>query len=326
MTYSYSQLDFIWHEKCNVLKRNKEHFRQISKTGIWRRDSVVNNSGISTAIWNPGIGSRFICLNKSRSVKKGSVSSYAELSHLSLIVYEVASEKVRGLIPANFELEEKKIDGKPHTWISVVSYLDFGNVNDGNGCFERTDYNLHIIHEGKPALYLLRSSLGSLSAVATRNLWPMPWNLGAMEFQISYDKSVGRYKTWRLQTQSESATASWEIEDSGSRLDMRDLRSSLPASLLTASSESVFIRKDGNVGSYSTKYSGVSFTGGTIRTAQSDVLVSSGLLSKEELQRPAFVGLQNKVRCQIYTPVMLGSEGSKGNQPEPVWSGLAYAS
>lgn len=288
---------------------------------------MATNINQSAATWNTAIGSKFVCLSRHRSVKEGSVSCDAEYGHFSMLVYEVPSWKVRHLLPGNFRLDERTRGGEDYTWVSVVSYLDSGSAGDATGRFERTDYNLHIIYEGKPATYLIETSLGSLSGVATRNLWPMNWSLSAMEFQASYDRSEGRYGRYRLSTQCESATAAWEIEDSGRRLDLKSLKNSLPSSIFASASETLFVRRDGKVGSYRSRYAGVSLTAGSVVEAQSDVLERLGLMSREEMGRPVIAALQPNLRCQVFTPALLEAETASPRAEERAggWRGFAYA-
>jgi hypothetical protein len=240
-------------------------------------------------------------------VKQGNVSVVAELRHFSLIVYQIPSERARALTPSSLAIEESVQDGRKTSWISVVSFLDQGSRRDRYGAFEQTSYRLHVVRDGRPSQFLLGISLGSLSAAATRNLWPAPWHLSAMEFQVAYDINEGRYREYRLQTQSQWSTAGWEISDTGESLvPDRFENLSLPSSISANIVNNYFTRRDGELGLYPIRYQGRAFTAGILKNAQSDLLQRLGLLSGDEFMRPTLVAIQRSVSCQIFSPTIVG--------------------
>ncbi len=264
------------------------------------------------------------------SVRQGNVSISADLQHLSLIIYEIPSQRAQALAPRSFQIEESikaGRAGRKTSWLSVVSFLDQGSKHDGHRGFEQTSYRLHVLSDGKPAHFLLGISLGSLSAVAMRNLWPAPWHLSAMEFQIAYDKGEGRYRDYRLQTQSQWANATWEISDSGESLladRLGDL--SLPSSMAANTFNNYFQRRDGALGLYRSRYQNTAFTLGKLKHAQSDMLERLGLLIDDELLHPTLVAIQHQTSCQIFSPTIVGETRVRTNSFELEQSQLAFAS
>ncbi len=243
----------------------------------------------------------------SPAAKKGSVSVNASLRHLSLLLYTVPSQVARLMVPSEFELAESIVDGRRVAWLSVVSFMDEGSIGDGQGVFEQTDYRLHVIKDNQAAQWLIGTSLGSLSAVGIRNLWPMPWHLSAMEFQVSYDKSKGRFTNYQLQTQSQWENAIWEIADSGKAfVDAGRYADLLPASLFAETVNTYFQRRDGSTGSFVTRNSGSTFTKAILRKGQSELLARLGLVSKHNIGEPYLALTQQSMNCQHYSPTILG--------------------
>jgi len=66
-----------------------------------------------------------------------------------------------------------------------------------------------VLREGKQSFYIPGLSIGKLSVVAARNLWQLPWHLGAMEFQHSFDGA----RQSLLRTQSQWDNASWDLAE-----------------------------------------------------------------------------------------------------------------
>ena len=204
-------------------------------------------------------------------------TSSAELHHRSIIFYDVPSERVRNLLPEEFSLSEKTV-------LSIESFLD-----DGRTRFEQSNYRLHISLRGKACAWLLGTSLGSLSAVTTRHLYPLPWHLSAMEFQVGFDAMAQRYTSYRLRSQSQWANASWEITDTGLPLTTSN----------NNESNDYFIRRDGAIGSYQTIHRPAFATHGKLITGNCDMLQTLGILTADELQCPTYISLQRAVICEI---------------------------
>lgn len=208
-----------------------------------------------------------------------------ELLHRSIIAYTLPSERVRDLVPMEFALG-------PTTLLTIESFLDSGRTP-----FEQTNYRLHVQLHGRPCSWLLGTSLGSLSGVTARHLYPLPWHLSAMEFQVAFDPTVERYKKYRLSTQSQWANATWEIVDTG--VPMRTAEQDLEIT-------DYFVRRDGEIGSYQTLNKSALATRGQLQTGRCDVLETLGLLSAEELHHPTSVQLQRAVSSEIkpaFTPL-----------------------
>jgi len=226
---------------------------------------------------------------------RGEISINAELSHVSRIVYSVPSERVRRLLPANFET------GSEQSLVSITSFLDLGSRRNGQDAFEQTGYRLHATHAGKPVCWLLGASIGSLSAIAMRQMWHSPWHLGAMEFHVLYNPAAGRYQEYRLRTQSQWASATWAIADTGVMLEDADAHSML-RDVQTSEITDHFTRRDGSIGARRVRIHRPHFTRGWMLAARCDLLERLSLLTREELMQPAMVALQHSMACTLDAP------------------------
>jgi len=233
------------------------------------------------------------------SVSRGDVSVTAERKHLSLILYAVPSARVQTLLPDSLQAEEAIVNGRAMAWVSVESFFDQSAA--GQPAFEQTDYVLYARHKGRVGFWLLGSSLGSLSAVGVRNLWPMPWHLGAMEIRVAYDQLHRRYHQYSLQTQSQWVSATWRISDTGCAIDPATAaEAGLPSSFFRHDVSTFFARRDGSVGARRAVRFNFGLTRGELKQAQCDLLERLGLLTREELMRPALVALQHSAVWKLF--------------------------
>jgi hypothetical protein len=207
-----------------------------------------------------------------------------ELLHRSVISYVIPSERVRAMVPEEFALNETTV-------LSIESFLDNGRTR-----FEQTNFRLHVNLQGRACSWLLGASLGSLSGVTARHLYPLPWHLSAMEFQVAVDATTERYKQYRLSTQSQWASATWDIMDTG-----MPVRPEMPLEVTD-----YFVRRDGHIGSYQTHHQNTLATRGQLKAGRCDLLQSLGLLRADELAQPNSVILQRSGVCEI-KPAGLGA-------------------
>ncbi len=231
----------------------------------------------------------------------GEVHTHAELSHVSHIVYAVPSDRVRRLLPANFDPDDLIRPGREHSLVSVTSFLDLGSRAGGQDAFEQTSYRLHARRAGKPVFWLIGASIGSLSAIAMRQMWHSPWHLGAMEVHARYNPAAGRYQEYQLRTQSQWANALWAIADTGEFLDGADSPSLLRA-VQTSENTDYFTRRDGSIGARCVRIHRPHFTRGRLLTARCDLLERIGLLSRSEMMQPALIAMQHSMSCTFDAP------------------------
>ncbi|HWQ36155.1 MAG TPA: DUF2071 domain-containing protein [Blastocatellia bacterium] len=232
----------------------------------------------------------------------GSPVINAEWQHYALLVYAVPVRRAWPLLPAGFEPDEFSLNGQPCALISVESFLDNGSGYRFGHCapFEQTSYRLHVRRRGLAGTWLLSTAVGSLTAVAPRHLWPLPWHLSAMEFQVTWDQFAGCYHEYRLQTSSQQANAFWSIQDTGQSLAF-DPAAVLPALPFRATTD-WFRRADGACGEYRITRSDLHLTRAHLKHSRCELLERTGLVTSEELMRPHLVALQRRLTAQIHAP------------------------
>lgn len=233
-------------------------------------------------------------------IESGRLVSSIELNHVSFILYRVPLSRIVVDLPASTTPLTSTVDGVEMAWISVISCVD-----RALGGAESTSYQLHITDGGRPARLILGVSIGSLSSVGARNLWQMPWHLGAMELRASFDTRQSRYTDYRLQTQSQWESACWDITDSGKVIDEECLIGlGVPPEALSDRVRLIYGRA-GQTASSAAVMDIIStdpvMTRAELKTARSEFLEKSGLLTREELERPVLVGLQQHGALVITT-------------------------
>lgn len=266
----------------------------------------------SSSFFQPGL----IGEERRQSASPTGINSFsvvAEAHHLSQIVYAIPLARVKAIFPrelqANgFEPIETILENHSCCWLSVTSYLDQqrGLLNSARAeAVEQTFYRLLLAREGQHFYWLLNTTIGSLSAVSGRNLWALPWHLGAMEFQLSYDTTNHYYHNYRLHSQSEFVNATWEIADTGKLASDEYRLSPMP---LQQTINDCFIRRAGGIGLRPTRIHMLDANRGQVRQARCDLLERLGLLTQAELLNPAFVMLCRVASIEVAAPIILCAE------------------
>lgn len=254
----------------------------------------------------------------STSPRQGSVAQ-ACWQHYSLLVYAIPTERVRHMVPEDFSLEEISItDPKTNlpgrfALFSVESYLDNGSgfLPSQGGSFEQMKFRLHVRRQGQSGMWLLGTSVGSLTAVAPRHLWSQPWHLSAMELQAAWNHAERRYQSYRLQSYSQWTNAAWQLKDTGQPLesgpDVAGLNDEWQQALRT--SVEWYQRRDGLPGEYRTTRSELQFTRGQVSTARCDLLEQSDLITSGGLKEPLLAALQPQLTARIQAPIAAETSG-----------------
>jgi hypothetical protein len=272
-------------------------------TNLLPREHALMNTQL-TVVTQPG---NFSAPTKARAAdfqRHAGVSPVTQLAHVSRLVYAVPVERARRFVPAPFDLDVRRVAGRDSALVTVESFLDCGSHGGAwlphapggaqrREVFEQTNYRVHSRLGAEACGWLIGTSLGSLSAVAARHLWPAPWHLGAMEFQVSYDPLDGRYQHYRLRAQSQWASASWELGDTGLPVDRAAGGEAERAR--GGVQTDYFTRRDGTTGAYRVCEQPAYATQGEVRAAKCDLLARLGLLTAEELSHPYRITLQQRV-------------------------------
>ena len=102
-----------------------------------------------------------------------------ELQHRSVISYLIPSERVRELVPEEFQLGE-------NTVLSLEAFQDSSPHR-----FEQINYRLQVNYRGAFRNWLLGTSIGSFSAITARHYFQNPWHVSAIDLQVSMDAMSG---------------------------------------------------------------------------------------------------------------------------------------
>jgi hypothetical protein len=299
---------FSWHIFCSEVGVDKHHSR-------WKKmiaSEITTSAPVHDGLLDARTNSLLHC----------DPSLMAELEHFSLITYAIPVERAHALVPHPFEVATVSIGRRIFALLSIESFRDAGQSfsADRSIAFEQTNYRLHVRLNEEDCGWLLGISLGSLSAIAPRRLWPLPWHLSAMELNTTYDQAAGRYHRYSLKTQSQWASARWELSDAGKPLPIKQDGSChrLAVPIPNGTFADFFTRRDGELGVHRIRYSRLRPTRGHLRLASCDLLERLGLLTADELLRPFSVALQPSLACQV--------EAHSPTQTSPTFSGSVYDS
>jgi hypothetical protein len=153
-------------------------------------------------------------------------------------------------------------------------------------------------------------SFGSLGHRSHRFWWSchvlpgnLPWHNARIHFDTRYDRELGRYEKYRMET-SKWAPAELDLIDSGSRPHelpgFPDLESGLV--VLTHPLHGYSYRRDGRLGSYSIWHDRLQTTTGRATKASFPLLQRLGLVNDGDLSAIHSVRIQPEVEFTIYLP------------------------
>jgi hypothetical protein len=226
------------------------------------------------------------------------------LHHYSTLAYAVPAERVSKILPEGLEAAITIWNGEEVGWVRVHSFRDEGGDpaklrSISASGFEQTTYSVEVQSDTGSVQYLLGQSIGSLSAVSLRHLWAQPWHLSAMEFAVVWQfRGCHQY---RLQSQSQWDNSRWDLRElTGSPLVQATRTAArVPSGLLAVETTHLFSRGEDSFGQRQVRYDGLSPQWVSVVGAQSDFLERSGLVTREELQRPVLAGVQQTVKASM---------------------------
>ncbi|GIK57110.1 MAG: DUF2071 domain-containing protein [Chloroflexi bacterium] len=238
------------------------------------------------------------------------IDAVCQLQHFAIITYAVAPERLVGLIPGRFRLDEVAIDGRAQALISVVPFLD---VDFTSAVFPfpkfqmgQTNYRVYIVDTatGERGVWFLGTTLDSWTVAIPRHIWKLPWHPGQISFDCEYDPQTGRYKRYRMRTEAEWAPAEVELSQSTERSlclpGFPDTESALV--YLTHPLVSFYHRRDGRVGTYRVWHQQLMVQPASLISAHFGLLSRTGLVSAAEQQSPHSALVQPIVEFTIYLP------------------------
>ena len=233
-----------------------------------------------------------------------------QLQHFAIISYAIAPERLRRLIPSQYELDTVDIDGVAMAMVSVVPFddCDFRYVTVPFWRFRmgQTNYRIYIRDRvsGERGVWFLGTVLDSWSRWVPRRIWKLPWHRGRIRFDCQLDPGGEYYHRYRMETRSEWADASVEIEQDGSEVGMLEGFPDVESGLiyLTHPLVGYYERSDGRLGSYRVWHDRLRVKSGRLRQARFRLLEELGLVSEAEQQNPHSVMVSPRIEFTIYLP------------------------
>jgi hypothetical protein len=148
-----------------------------------------------------------------RPIPKG-IDVVCGLKHFAIITYAVPVDRFEGMFPRRFELDSVEIDGQQMGLISVVPFIDVDFTSAvypfPKFTMGQTNYRIYIIDKesGERCVWFLGTVLDSWTLAVPRYVWNLPWFSGKVRFDCSFNKSIGLYEAYTMNTQSDWAESS----------------------------------------------------------------------------------------------------------------------
>lgn len=230
------------------------------------------------------------------------------LEHFSIVTYLVDFQKLRIVIPQQFDIYTIIVDDKKYGMVSAVTFIDkdfhfkklfpFLKMS-----FPQTNYRAYIIDKatGEKCAWFFGTGLGTPLVYIPRYLWKMPWFLSRYKTYFEYSD---KYLSYKIDISAHNSSAVIDIvEDEKSNFITKDFDSPEEATLvLTHPVTGFFSRSDGKIGRYKIWHPKMDIKTGVCRDAYFEKFEKLGLLSKEQLKRPYSILLTKKIKFIIDLP------------------------
>lgn len=233
------------------------------------------------------------------------------LRHFAIVTYTVNPEQLRPLIHPRFDLDCITNEaGKTCALVSVVPFEDqefhFAGAPALTFRFGQTNYRAYVIDRQtqRRLVWFFGTTLDSLSVFVPRILWRLPWHPGRIQFTCSWDSTVKRYTTYRMQTKSRWAPVDLEIEDTGQPVTalpgFADVETGYV--ILTHPLRGVYYRRDGHLGSYHIWHDRLQLSTGRCIRASFPLLERLNLVTPSDQQHPHSILIQEQTLFTVYLP------------------------
>lgn len=233
------------------------------------------------------------------------------LAHFAIVTYYVEPLALRQHVHERFALDTiRDPSGRQQALVSVVPFydLDFRAALCPWPTFRfgQTNYRAYVTdrESGERVAWFFGTSLDTVFVNVPRHVWGLPWHRGRIRFDTEYDGEQGKYRRYRMSTESRWAPADLELLDSG-ELATEFAGFSDPEEgfrLLTHPTVGVFYRRDGRLGTYSIWHDRLEPTLGAATRASFPLLDRLGLVAEGSLDRVHSVLIQPAVEFTIYLP------------------------
>lgn len=248
-------------------------------------------------------------LRVSTSIRESRWSAITTLDHFALVNYALPVERLRPLIPEQFDIPIVEVHGEPCAFISAVPFIDrdfhFPNLHPSPKYqFGQINYRAYVIDKksGEHVVWFFGTVLGSYWYNLPRRLWKMPWHYG--EFVTNFQRNNQQYKTYKINIHSAWGKAQIDLHDTGEAVTVKEGFESISHTklFLTHPVEGFYYRTNGKIGTYQIWHPEMMLT-----QAQADFLYFQPfedlqLLSKTEMRHPHSVFICPEILFKVALP------------------------
>jgi hypothetical protein len=240
----------------------------------------------------------------------GFIDIVSELHHFALINYALPKERLEPHIPARFEILELPIGGERRALLSVVPFVDvdfhFVRLPWLRFRFAQTNHRVYVRDRrtGEHVAWFFGTTLGSRWVHVAQLLWRIPWHHARYRIDCDFDEHARRYRRFVYQIDSAWCAGRVDLEDTGEPAPLVDgfvTREEMTL-VLTHPVEGYFHRRDGRVGTYSVSHQVIPMNLARPRDLYFSMYERLGILSADEMQRPASVLVSPRTTFAIHMP------------------------
>ena len=232
------------------------------------------------------------------------------LKNFAIITYAVPVSRFEGIFPDRFKLDTIDLDGETRGLISVVPFIDVDFTSAvfpfPNFTMGQTNYRIYIIDKEtkERCVWFLGTTLDSWTLAVPRFLWNLPWHSGKVSFDCRFDESSRLYDKYKMETKSNWAEASVELEQSKEDIlrfpGFPDVESALV--YLTHPLAGFYYRRDGKLGTYRVWHKELQVKPATLKAASFALLSKLEIVKESEQQNPYSVLIEPINEFTIYLP------------------------
>jgi uncharacterized protein YqjF (DUF2071 family) len=208
---------------------------------------------------------------------------------LLFITYAVPLDRVRSLVPHQFELDAKTDGGgEPRAFVSVVPFT-IAEIRStawpfGLASFNQINYRAYISTDHGPAVYFLDLKVGSRTVAASASFFGLPLNYDGIKLAVSRDGN-GPARSLRYSVESEAADGllARVTVDEGARDESEP---ALPSEFITERPFGFITTSSGALYKIVVGHSVLQAAPARVDSVRAPLLESLGILRENEGERP----------------------------------------
>jgi hypothetical protein len=234
------------------------------------------------------------------------------LRHFALINYTVSPEQLAKFIPCDrFEITHFETNEGTRAILSVVAFLDvdfnFPRFAPGvKFTFYQTNHRAYVIEKNtrQPVVWFFGTNLGSRLVCIPRCLWKIPWHCTKYAVDCQFSRVLNRYEKYSYNFESDWCQGRIALRDTGEPISVVDGFESLDEMklILTQPVTGFYRRLDGKIGTYQIWHREMICTKGLPENLYFSLYEKTGLLTKEQMQRPHSIFMCPEIEFDVHLP------------------------